>query len=171
MLQPLRIFWDIALWRRDPGELPCSWALVAGTAAAYLLVGWAQAWQLYGEDRALLRAAADLGLTLLVFRAMVALAGRPGRYRQAISAVLGVSTLLSLPMMAVAALREPAADHYAVALLAWVASLTLIVWYLFALGHVIRSTLETGLFTAMVISVTFAFGSTAVLMRLIPTGS
>lgn len=170
MLEQLRTFWDIALWRRDPGQLPCSWALVAATAAAYLLVSWAQAWQLYGEDRALLRAAADLALTLLVFRAVLALAGRPARFQQAIAAVLGVSALLSLPMMVVAGLREPAAEHYPVALLAWVASLALIVWYLFALGHVIRSALETGLFTAMVISVTFAFGSSAVLTRLIPTG-
>jgi hypothetical protein len=171
MLALLRTFWDIALWRRDPGDLPASSALAVAAGAAYLLVSWLQAWQLYGEHSAVLRATADLGLTLAAFWLLLAVAGRGPRYRQAISAVLGVGALLSLPMLGLVALREPANAHYSLALVLWVASLTLIIWYLFALGHIVRSTLETGLFVGMAVSVAFTFGSTALLSRLIPAGS
>ena len=171
MLSLLRVLWDIALWRRNPGDLPASRMFAVLSAIAYLLVSWLQALQLYGQQFAGARAIADLALTLAAFWALVALAGRAPRFLQSISAVFGVGALLSVPMLAVVALREPAAAHYLIALAVWVVSLTLIVWYLFALGHIVRSTLECGLFPGMAAAVVITFGSSALLARVFPAGS
>jgi hypothetical protein len=171
MLSLLRVLWDIALWRRTPGDLPVSRALAAVSAIAYLLVSWLQALQVYGQRFAGARAVADLALTLAAFWLLLAIAGRGPRFLQAISAVLGVGAMLSVPMLAVVALRGPATGHYLFALGVWVGTLTLTVWYLFALGHIVRSALESSLLAAMAVTVIITFGSTALLTRLFPAGS
>ena len=60
-----KAFWDIALWRRDPGCLPDSSTLVVMSAMAYAALSAVQSWMLYGADQLFSRTAADLMLLAL----------------------------------------------------------------------------------------------------------
>ena len=164
----IKVMWDIALWRRDPGELPASWMLVALTGLAYGLASYAQAWLLYGRVDALGRAVADLAITVAFFWLVFAVAGRRSRFVQAGSALLGTSALLSPLMMLLLTLKSPAESHYAVALVVWAGSVAMIVWYLFIVGHIVRTALERSLGVGMAVSITYLLASSALLTRLYP---
>jgi hypothetical protein len=164
----LKLMWDIALWRRDPGELPASWALFALTGFAYASASYLQAWMLYGRTDALGRAAADLIITVAFFWLLFAVAGRRSRFLQAGSALLGTATLLAPLMMLLLALKAPAESHYAVALVVWAGSVAMIIWYLFIVGHIVRTALERSLALGMAVSVTYLLASSALLTRLYP---
>jgi uncharacterized membrane protein len=99
------------------------------------------------------------------------LTGRRRRFNQTIEAALGTGALLSPFVILLLALKEPAGGNYGLALLVWAGSVAVILWYVFVLGHIIRSALDTGLFTGVGIAVTYVVASAAVLTQLFPDGS
>ena len=167
----LKAFWDIALWRRDPGQLPDSMTLVTFTAAAYAALSAVQSWMIYGMDRLLARTGADLALTVLLVWALLALTRRTHRFNQTLSAVLGTGAMLSPLVILLLALRGPADASQVLALLVWAGSIGVILWFTFILGHIVRSALDTGLFTGVAIAVTYVVASAAALTRLFPEGA
>lgn len=167
----LKAFWDLALWRRGPADLPDSTTLVVLAAAAYAAFSAIQSWMIYGTDRLLARTGADLGLTLLLVWLLLSLTQRRHRFRQTVSAVLGVGALLSPLIILLLALRGPADASHAVALLVWAGSVAVILWFTFILGHIIRSALDTGLATGVAVAITYVVTSAAALTRLFPEGA
>ncbi len=167
----LKAFWDIALWRRDPSHLPDSLVLVLAAAGAYAALSAVQSWMLYGTDQLLGRTAADIALLVGLLWLLLALTGRRRRFNQTIEAALGTGALLSPFVILLLALKEPAGGNYGLALLVWAGSVAVILWYVFVLGHIIRSALDTGLFTGVGIAVTYVVASAAVLTQLFPDGS
>ncbi len=164
----LKAFWDIALWRRDPGHLPDSGALVAGCALAYAVMSAVQSWMLTGSDRLLARTLADLVLLVLLVWLLLTATRRSNRLNQTLSAVLGTGALLSPIVILLLALRGPAEANQAVALLVWAGSVGVILWYTFILGHIVRSALDTGWFTGVAIAITYVLASAALLTRIFP---
>lgn len=167
----LKAFWDIALWRRGPGDLPGSSALLGITAVAYSLLSTVQSWLIYGTDRLVQRTLADLALTLLLVWLLLTITGRSHRYRQTASAVLGTGALLSPLVILLILLKGAAAASQIVALLVWMGSVGVILWFTFVLGHIVRSALDTGLFTGVAIAITYVVASAAALTRLFPEGA
>jgi len=167
----LKAFWDIALWRRGPGDLPGSSALLGITAVAYSLLSAVQSWLIYGTDRLVQRTLADLALTLLLVWLLLTITGRSHRYRQTASAVLGTGALLSPLVILLILLKGAAAASQIVALLVWMGSVGVILWFTFVLGHIVRSALDTGLFTGVAIAITYVVASAAALTRLFPEGA
>jgi hypothetical protein len=167
----LKAFWDIALWRRGPGDLPDSLALVGLTAAAYAVLSAVQSWMIYGGDRLLPRTVADLLLTVGLVWLLLVATRRRHRFNQTISAVLGTGALLSPLVILLIALRAPADSVQLVALAVWAGSVGVILWFTFVLGHIVRSALDTGLFTGVAIAVTYVVASAAALTRLFPDGA
>jgi hypothetical protein len=167
----LKAFWDIALWRRDPSHLPDSLTLVLVAATAYAAMSAVQSWMLYGADKLLARTAADLVLLVLLIWLVLAVTGRQHRLKQTLGAALGTGALLSPFVILLLAVRQPAGDHYGLALLVWGGSIAVILWYVFVLGHILRSALDTVLFTGVAIAVTYVVGSAAILTRLFPEGA
>lgn len=167
----LKSFWDIALWRRDPSHLPDSSTLLLLAAAAYAALSAVQSWMIYGTASLLARTAADLGLTVLLVWLLLALTGRRGRFNQTASAVLGTGALLSPLIILLLALRGPGETSQLVALLLWVGSVGVVLWYVFIVGHIVRSALDTGLFTGVAVAVAFVLASAAILTRVFPEGA
>lgn len=170
MLAFLKAFWDIALWRRDPSHLPDSLGLVTLTGAAYAAMSAVQSWMLQGTDRLLARTGADLALTALLVWLLLFVTRRMHRFNQTLSAVLGTGALLSPLVILLLALRGPADASHAVALLVWAGSVAVILWYTFILGHIVRTALDTGLFTGTAIAITYVVASAALLTRIFPEG-
>jgi hypothetical protein len=159
---------EIARLRRDPSVLPASIALLVIMAAAYACSSALQSWLLYSNDRLLARTAADLGLTLATFWLVLAVTRRLYRYRQTMNAVLGTSVLLTPLLMLLIALQQPAEMYYPIKLVAWAASIAVIVWYTLIVGHILRSALEIGFVTSIAIAVTTVIAGNAVLGKMFP---
>ena len=155
MQQLIRVFWDIALWRRGPRDLPVSRPLFAAVALAYVLVSALQSRLVYGPSLMLPRALADLALTLAIFWATLRIARRPHRFAQTALAVLGTGTLLSLPVLALQLIAAQAGAHGPVATFLSIASVPLLVWYLFVVGQIVRLALESPLFTGMAVAMSY----------------
>ena len=164
----LKAFWDIALWRRDPGHLPDSRTLVIACAAAYAALSAIQSWMLTGADRLLARTLADLLLLVALVWLLLAVTGRSQRLNQTLSAVLGTGALLSPLVILLLALRGAAETNHAIALLVWAGSVAVILWYTFILGHIVRSALDTGWFTGVAVAITYVVGSATLLTRIFP---
>jgi hypothetical protein len=100
VLQFLKVFVDIVLWRRGPQDLPSSMLLVAGTLIAYLLVS--------GISLLLDRSSSQGYFVFLVLDPVLLMSWiwivlkvyrREARYRQTIAAILGASALVTLVML------------------------------------------------------------------------
>ena len=155
MLQLIRVFWDIALWRRGPRDVPASRALFAAVALAYAGVSALQSRLMYGPPLMLPRALADLALTIAVFWATLCIARRSQRFLQSVIAVLGTGTLLSMPMVALQLIAAQAGAPGPIATFLSIASVPLLVWYLFVVGQIVRLALEAPLLTGMAVAMTY----------------
>ncbi|HXQ31642.1 MAG TPA: hypothetical protein VN790_06725 [Steroidobacteraceae bacterium] len=155
MQELFRVFWDIALFRRGPRDVPASWLLLAIVAAVYAATSSLQSVLLFGPRLAVERGLADLALTAALFWTALALRRRGHRFLQTLTAMLGTGTLLSVPMITMLIVRRELTDAGAVALLLSVASVPLLVWYLFVVGHIVRHALEVPLFTGMAVAMTY----------------
>ena len=171
MTQVLISLVEIARLRRDPSILPASLTLVVILAVAYAASSAAQSWMLYESDRLVARTVADLGLTLGIFWLVLAVTRRLHRYRQTINAILGTSVLLTPILMLLIALQQPAGMFYPVKLMAWAASIGVIVWYTLIVGHILRSALEIGFVTSIAIAITTVLAANAALTKLFPVAT
>lgn len=156
VLQFLRIFLDIVLWRRGPQDLPASRLLVWLTLAAYLAVSVLQlalleepvtTWFFFlVVDPALL-----MGWVWLV----VKLFGHPERYVQTVSAVLGTGALLGLVVyLPLQFLLPPSAQGQA-APLAQAVGLALVLLFALVTGRIIKLATDSSLFTGIGVALTY----------------
>jgi hypothetical protein len=171
MVQVLISLVEIARLRRDPSILPASLTLVVIMALAYAASSAVQSWMLYASDRLIARTAADLGLTLGIFWLVLAVTRRLYRYRQTMNAILGTSVLLTPILLLLIAMQQPAEMYYAVKLMAWAASIGVIVWYTLIIGHILRAALEVGFVTSIAIAITTVLAANAVLAKLFPVAA
>ena len=167
----LQAFIDIALRRRGPGDLPESTALLALTAAAYAAFSAVQSWMLFGLQDLAGRTAADVLLAGALIWVLLLAIGRRRRFRQTASAVFGTGALLSPLVIALLALKAPAAASQPLALLVWAGSVAIIVWFTLIVAHILRAALEVRPFTALAVAVAYIVGSAALLTWLFPAGA
>lgn len=151
---------QIALLRKDPGILPASTAWVVVFTLGYAAANFLMA-RIDASDRVLERTAFDLVLTLAFFWLVLAVTRRTHRFPQVINAVFGTYLVLAPLMIGLMLLRGPAKTHYGVWLLVATGTTVVVIWYLLAVGHVLRAALDTGLVTGFAISVTWAIVSIA----------
>lgn len=162
-----QVFWDIALWRRGPRDLPASLALLAFVAVVYTAVSTFQSYVAYGEGDALARALLDLGVTAVLFFVALAIPRRTHRYLQTLTAVLGCSALLGVPSLALLALKVAVGPGPIATLIAF-ATLPLLAWALLVVGHIVRQALDAPLITGMAVALTYAVVGYAVSLHFLP---
>lgn len=167
----VKAFWDIALWRRSPADLPDSVSLLLVTAVAYAALSALQSFMLFGTAAIVGRTLADLVLLALPLWLLLLLARRPARYRQTLTALLGTGVLLSPFVIALLAFKTPAESSYPLSLLVWGGSIGVVLWYLFVIGFILRAALDTGMFTGVAIALAYVAGSSALLSALFPGGT
>ena len=79
--------------------------------------------------------------------------------------------LLTPILMLLIALQQPAEMFYPVKLMAWAASIGVIVWYTLIVGHILRSALEIGFVTGIAIAITTVLAANAALTKLFPVAA
>ena len=156
MLQFLKVFLDIVLWRRGPQDLPASPLLLALSAAAYVVVSIIQlalldepatAWFVFVVlDPVLL-----LGGVWLLLR----LFGHRERFVQTATAVLGtgavLGVLLFLPTQWLLSLLELGPDSP----VAGIVALALVVVFALVTGRILKLATDSNLFTGVALSLTY----------------
>src|SRR5271154_99373 len=113
MLRLAKAFWDIALWRKSPAQLPASVFLLGLVAAIAAILEVLGALLPPGTgDRIVARVAVSVGLPLAFTWAVLAIARHRQRFLQTGIALLGVAVLAELVLYPLGALLNfVGSDH------------------------------------------------------------
>jgi hypothetical protein len=168
MLRLAKAFWDIALWRKSPAQLPASAFLLCLVAAAVALL------EVLGAllppnpgGRILTRVALSVGLPLLFAWLVLFIARQPQRFLQTGSALLGVAVLAQLVLYPLGSLLNFIGTDRAASLPLGVLLFVGLIWYLLACANIWRAALESGLALGAAISVGYLLLSMALEQRLL----
>jgi hypothetical protein len=167
MAQLLRMFVDIALWRRGPQDLPASATLGWLAAVFYAVVSALQVAMLGWDVRStLLLVVLDLGLQAAWLWGLLKFFGKSPRFLQTMTAFLGVGALLTLMDIGVTSLIQ---------LLGVTANSQGNPWpvlhlglLLLLLGRILQQALERSLFMSMSVTLVIMLTITVVARGLLP---
>jgi hypothetical protein len=161
----LRYFWQLALLRATPQDLPAAPALLILIAGAGVLVGALNGRDLFGGFAPALGAnLLELLLSLAMLMVALRLQGFAGRLVQSASAFLGLGLLAGIARQAVVAAGTIAGGN---GLLVF-ADVVLAVWLHFALGHVLRHALEIPLMAGVVVVFSYTIMAFNIIVQVFP---
>jgi hypothetical protein len=162
-----RGFFELAIGRRAPQDLPASHLLLAAAFAAYaaatcLLGAVTQPW-----DVAIEAALVDAAVLPAFLLAVLWLRSVPRRWLQTLTAMTGVGALFTaaaiIPVLVVT--RAPGS---AAAAAASFAALVLVAWNVLALAHILRHAMSIPFPAGALVALAYVAVSTAVVGRLVP---
>jgi hypothetical protein len=169
MLRLVKAFWDIALWKRTPAQLPASPLLLALVCAAAALLEVLSAFlPPVSSDRIPLRILLSVGLPLAFAWAVLAATRRRPRFVQTGSALLGVAVIAELVLYPLGSLIHVIGSERLAALPLGVLMLAGLIWYLLACANIWRCALDTGLSIGIAVSVGYLLLSILVEQQLLP---
>jgi hypothetical protein len=169
MLRLAKAFWDIALWRRTPAQLPASLLLLTLVAAAAALLELLSAFlPPVSSDRIFTRVVLSVGLPLGFAWAVLVLARHRQRFLQTAIALLGVGVLAELVLYPIGSLIHVIGSDRLASLPLGFLMLVGLIWYLLACANIWRAALDSGLSVGVAISVGYLLLSIAVEQQLLP---
>jgi hypothetical protein len=169
MLRLAKAFWDIALWKRSPAQLPASLFLLAMVAAAAAALEVLAAFlPPVSSDRMITRITLSVGLPLGFTWAVLALASHRQRFLQTGIALLGVGVLAQLVLYPIGSLMHLVGSDRLASLPLGVLMLVALIWYLLACANIWRAALESGLGLGIAVSVGFLLLSIVLEQQLLP---
>ncbi|MGB5179584.1 MAG: hypothetical protein WBP44_12745 [Gammaproteobacteria bacterium] len=166
MLQLIRVWFDICLFRRAPQDLPASGFLLGVSLCCYGLVSVLVSLQSYTFSMAVLLTAVDLGLLAVFAWSLLYLQKKTARLNQTLSALAGTGSLMgliALPLLLTIA-PDAASDPVPAPLQSlW---LLLLLWNLFIMAHIIRHALSSSFAIGFGISLLYALLNMQVIVTL-----
>ena len=169
MLRFAKAFWEIALWRRSPAQLPASLFLLGLLAAAVALLEVADAMlPPSSSDRLVTRVVLSVGLPLGFAWVVLAIACHGQRFLQTGIALLGVGILAELVVYPVGSLLELAGADQPIAIPLGILMLMGFIWYLLACANIWRAALDSGAGLGIAVSVGYLVLSTMLAQQLLP---
>jgi hypothetical protein len=160
MLKLLRTFFEIAVWRKGPQDLPASRALACASLIAYIAIEFVGV-QFFDLD--LTAAVIFIGVDVLMLSAwlwlVLAFFGRRQRFVQTITATLGVGVLILLLdiFMRALQLRLGVGDAFSGN---WLFIRFMII--ALVMGRIFMHALDRGLVTGMALTVAIIYSTEAV---------
>lgn len=146
MIAIIRLFADIALFRRGPQDVPGSTFLLVATVLGYVAVHLLVSFVLPPiNDLWLIHLLADTGFTLIWYGILLRVFRRPERFTQTTTAVFGYQAVLAPAWLAVIGLvvRAQNSELWLVPIL--LIALAMLGWILAANARVLRAALEQSL--------------------------
>ena len=169
MLRLAKAFWDIALWRASPAQLPASLfllCLVAVIASALevisALVPPSQ------EGLIPVRLGLSVALPLLFAWTVLAVARRRQRFLQTGTALLGVAVLAEIILYPLESLLSLIGTDAPAALPVGILLIVGLIWYLLACANIWRAALDARLALGGAISVGYLLLSMFLEQKLVP---
>ena len=169
MLRLAKAFWDIALWRRTPAQLPASLFLLTLVAVAAALIEVLSAFlPPASSDRLLTRIVLSVGLPLGFAWIVLVLGRHRERFLQTGIALLGVGVLAELVLYPLGSLIHVIGSDRLEAVPLGILMLLGLIWYLLACANIWRAALDSRLSIGVVISVGYLLLSIALEQQLLP---
>jgi hypothetical protein len=168
MLQLIRAWIDICLWRRGPQDLPVSGILLGVSLCCYVLVSLLVSAGSYGIAAAVQLAALDLGLLVVFVLSILYLQNKTARINQTLSAMAGTGAVLgvcALPLVILVQQDQSAEQIPAVLTLLW---LVLLIWNLLVMAHIMRHALSSSFAIGLGASLLYALVSMQIIATLFP---
>src|SRR5271156_1465689 len=169
MLRLAKAFWDIALWRKSPAQLPASAFLLCLVAAAVASL------EVLGallppnpSDRILTRVALSVGPPLLFAWMVLAIARRRQRFLQTGTALLGVAVLAQLVLYPLGSLLNYIGTDRPASIPLGLLLFVGLIWYLLACANIWRAALDSGFMLGGVVSLGYLVLSIALEQQLLP---
>ena len=156
MLQFLKVFLDIVLWRRGPQDLPASPLLFALAAAAYVIVSIVQLAML-DEPTAAWFVFVVLDPLLLVGGVwlLLRLFNRRERFLQTATAVVGTGAVLGVVLFLPSQWLLSQMDLGPESPVAGMVALSLVVVFALVTGRILKLATDSNLFTGVALSLTY----------------
>jgi hypothetical protein len=154
MLLLAKAFWDIAIWRRTPAQLPASpflLFLVAAAAAALEVVG--ALLPPASTNRIVLRIVLSVGLPLAFAWAILAVTHRRQRFLQTSIALLGVGVLAEIVLYPIVSLSQVLGSENLASIPLEILMLIVWIWYMLACANIWRAAMDSGAILGIAISV------------------
>ena len=169
MLRLAKAFWEIALWRRSPEQLPASvflLCLVSAAAAVLEVIGALLPPASAGQIPA--RVGLSVGLPLAFAWLVLAIARQRQRFLQTGTALLGVAVLADLVLSPLDSLLKLLGDDHPASLLVAVLLMAGLIWYLLVCANIWRAALDARLGLGGAISVGYLLLSMVLVQQLMP---
>jgi hypothetical protein len=142
MRELIRLFWQIALLRRGPQDLPASTLLLGVTVIGYVCLNVVIGSLLPPESRWLERLLVDSLFMLVWYAALLRLLHRPERILQTTTAVFGFQAVMAPLVIASGWLLRRFGEDSTWQIPLQCAGLLLFVWVIAANSHIVRAALE-----------------------------
>ena len=169
MLRLAKAFWDIALWRRSPAQLPASAFLLGLVALVVALLEALAALLPPGpSDRILTRVVLSVALPLAFAWAVLSVTQHRQRFLQTGSALLGVAVLAQLVLYPLGSMLNAIGTDRPASIPLGVLLLAGLVWYLLACANIWRAALDAGIGLGIAISVAYLVLSMLLEQQLLP---
>lgn len=168
MLQLAKAFLDIALWRKSPAQLPASLfllVLVSFVVALLEIVGALLPPQ--PSDRIVTRVALSVGLPLAFAWVVLRIAGRPQRFLQTASALLGVAVFAQILIYPLDSLLSYLGTDRLVSFPLGLLLFLIVMGYLLACANIWRAALDAGIAVGAAVSVGYLLLSMALQQQLL----
>jgi hypothetical protein len=168
MLRLAKAFWDIALWRKSPAQLPASvFLLCLVSAAAAILEVLGALLPATPGGRILTRVALSVGLPLAFAWVVLTIARQRQRFLQTGTALLGVAVLAELVLYPLGTLLNLVGVDRPAAIPLGILLLAALVWYLLACANIWRAALDARLGLGTAISLGYLLLSMALEQQLL----
>ncbi len=154
LLQLLKLFIDICLFRKGPQDVPVSLWLMYATIAASILVSTLANWLLWKPGQPFGGFLLTLAILLWMVIGLLYWRGKMARLKQTFAALFGtdaVITAISLPIT-LYPLPQPEQTATGTDLLIAFVQLGVLAWSLLVIAHILRHALELPLHITAVIS-------------------
>jgi hypothetical protein len=169
MLRLAKAFWDLALWRITPAQLPASVFLLGLVMAAVATLEFLGALLPPAQsDRILIRVVLSVVLPLAWTWAILRLTGHRQRFLQTAIALLGVAALAQLVLYPLGSLLNVLGMDHPIAIPLGLLSFVGLVWYLLACANIWRSALNSGLSLGIAVSIGYLVVSIVLEQYLLP---
>jgi hypothetical protein len=167
MLSTLKTCFDIALLRRDPSDLPASQALLAAMIALFLALNAALSSIFRPEvENWFLQLLASVAFSLLWYWVLLRLFGKPERFLQTMTAVVGFGCLITPVLVPLTGLIAPYAANPEEAAPFVLVLLPVAIYVVYVTARILRSAIERPMFQAVALVLLQTFLEPLILLSL-----
>jgi len=166
MFEILRLFYDIALFKKGPQDVPFSKLLTQTTLIGYASVSFLMFFMGSHFPKALLQVGTDILLLAGFTYITLSITGKLARYQQTFCALLGTDMLISL--CAIPATASMLVANNILGDMAVLAMIGLMLWHWAVLGHIFRHTLSESFSFGFGIGFLYMFSAYLVMGLLFP---
>lgn len=172
----LKLYLDIALLRRGPEDVPASRGLLWATLAAFVALNalMTVAFRPTTDDW-LPQLMVSVGFTLVWYRLLLGVFGKPERWQQTVTAVLGFGCIITPLIVPAAGMMAPYADDPSAAMPWMLLLLPLAGYLIYVSARILRAAIERPMFQCVMLVLLQTFLEPLILLTLfgadVPAGA